>query len=322
MIQGKKRHEGKRNIRLDGIMGVIVGDALGCPVQFTERENLMKRGLVKGMEGHGTYDMPPGTWTDDGSLTLATLDSIRTLNTVDPDDIMTRFVGWYEEGEYTPFGEAFDIGNTCAKAIWCYEHGADIHTCGGTSERSNGNGSLMRIMPVCLYAYEKKLSENEAVKIVHEISGLTHNHLRSKMACGFYFFCICAVLNGKGSLKERLQQGMDNGFAYYEKDSCYKEELSLFTRLKFLTLFAELQASDIKSTGYVVDLLEAALWSLLNTESFEQCLLKAVNLGDDSDTIGAIAGGVAGLFYGYDNIPGQWLQVIKRREWIEEMCCK
>jgi ADP-ribosylglycohydrolase len=92
--------------------------------------------------------------------------------------------------------------------------------------------------------------------------------------------------------------------------------------LKFLTLFAELQASDIKSTGYVVDLLEAALWSLLNTESFEQCLLKAVNLGDDSDTIGAIAGGVAGLFYGYDNIPGQWLQVIKRREWIEEMCCK
>lgn len=316
----KENYEMQQNVWLDGIMGVIIGDALGCPVQFMERDELRKRGLVTGMEGHGTYDMPPGTWTDDSSMTLAAFDSIRELKMIDLDDIMTRFVDWYEDGEYTPFGEAFDIGNTCSNAIWSYENGTDVYTCGGTSEHSNGNGSLMRILPACLYAYEKKLPDEEAVKVIHEVSGLTHNHLRSKIACGLYYYCICAVLNGKGTLKERLQQGIDRGFAYYGNDISNKAELAWYLRLKDLAAFADLPDSEIRSSGYVVDALEAAIWSLLNTESFEECLLKTVNLGDDSDTIGAISGGVAGLFYGYGKIPEEWLQVIQRREWIEGMC--
>jgi ADP-ribosylglycohydrolase len=212
------------------------------------------------------------------------------------------------------------MGNTCSVAIERFEREHDPKTCGGTSEHSNGNGSLMRILPACLYAYAKSLPADEAVRSVHEISGLTHNHLRSKIACGLYYFCACAILDEEGSLIERLQKGLDKGFAYYEGDIRNRVELAYYGRLRDLSELATAPESSIKSTGYVVDTIEAAVWSLVTTDSFGDCELKAVNLGDDSDTVGAIAGGLAGLYYGYDAIPSDWLSVIKRREWIEEMC--
>ncbi len=311
-----------KNIWLDGIMGVIIGDALGCPVQFMERDELKNRGPVTGMEEHGTFDMPLGTWTDDGSMTLATLDSIKALGKVDLEDIMTSFVDWYEDGEYTPFGEPFDIGNTCSTGIENFEKDHNVHTCGKTDDRANGNGALMRILPACLYAYEKDLSVVEAVKIVEEVSALTHNHTRSRIACGLYYFCVCAILEGTGDLNERLQSGLDQGFEFYERDIANRVELSYYGRIRNLKEFADTPEDEIKSSGYVVDSLEAAIWSLITTDSFKDCELKAVNLADDSDTIGAIAGGLAGLYYGYKNMPAEWLSVIQRRAWIEDLCKK
>ncbi len=312
----------KRNIWLDGMMGVVVGDALGCPVQFMSREEIRDRkgGPVTGMESGGVYHMPEGTWTDDSSMALAAQDSIRELGGVDLEDIMTRFVDWYEDGEYTPFGEAFDMGNTCSMAIERFEQEKDPMTCGGRSEHSNGNGSLMRIMPVCLHVYEKGFPEAEAVKMVHEVSGLTHNHLRAKIACGLYYFCVKEILDGEGSLNDRLQSGLDKGFAFYEQDISNRVELAYYGRLRDLKEFRKILEAKIRSTGYVVDSLEAAIWSLIRTDSFRECLLTAVNLGDDSDTVGAIAGGLAALYYGYDGIPEEWMTVIKRREWIEKLC--
>ena len=119
---------------------------------------------------------------------------------------------------------------------------------------------------------------------------------------------------------ERLQKGMDAGFTFYEKDIAYREELSYYGRLRNLKEFAEVPETEIKSTGYVVDSLEAAAWSLIQSDSFKDSLLTAVNLGDDSDTVGAIAGGLAALYYGYEGIPDEWLAVIQRRDWIEELC--
>ena len=178
----------------------------------------------------------------------------------------------------------------------------------------------MRIMPVCLYVYDQGLPDDEAVKIVHAGSGLTHNHAGSKIACGLYYFCVKAILNGSGNLNSRLQSGLDRGFDFYERDILNRVELSYYGRLRDLNVFSHAEEDAIKSTGYVVDSLEAAIWSLVNTDSFKECELKAVNLADDSDTIGAIAGGLAGLYYGYENMPEEWLSVIQRREWIEEMC--
>ena len=323
----------ERNYWLDGIMGVVTGDALGCPVQFLSRSRIAQRpqGPVTGMEEYGTYNMPVGTWTDDGSMTLATLSSLIEKGGVDPEDIMTQFVRWEFEGEYTPFGEAFDEGNTCSSAIFSFKRNGDISTCGCRSESSNGNGSLMRILPACLYyCYKQKgsgITDEEAIERIHTISSLTHGHLRSLIACGMYYFMVKNIVEGIGAdgrhqLTALLQAGIDEGMKFYGKDPDSREELAYFERLSDLSEFGNTPAEGIRSSGYVIDTLEAAVWCLITTDSFEECLLKAVNLGDDTDTVGAIAGGLAGLYYGYESIPAEWLSVIRSREWIEELCDK
>ncbi|MCQ2501728.1 MAG: ADP-ribosylglycohydrolase family protein, partial [Lachnospiraceae bacterium] len=147
-----------RNTMLNGMMGLVVGDALGCPVQFLSRKEIKAHGLVTDMEEFGTYMMPKGTWTDDSSMALATLASMKEMDDVDPVDIMERFMDWHLNGAYTPYGQAFDQGLTCTSAILCYRHTKDMLTCGRTGEHANGNGALMRILPVCIYYAEMVLS--------------------------------------------------------------------------------------------------------------------------------------------------------------------
>ena len=314
---------GNNNMWLDGIMGVVIGDALGCPVQFESRKEVAKH-PVTGMRGYGTFNLPEGSWTDDSSLTLALLESIRRLGRIDLDDIMENFMKWLYDGKFTPYGYSYDVGRGTMLAIGRYKKNRKAKKCGGDEEWNNGNGSLMRILPVCIYSSGKlrggDLTEHDAIQAVHSVGGLTHAHIRSNIACGLYFFMVDEVLNAEGSLRERLQAGLTRGFSFYETFLADKDNLRCYDRLQDLAVFAALPADRIRSTGYVVDALEAAVWSLATTGSFEEALLKAVNLGDDTDTVGAIAGGLAGLYYGYDKIPADWLAAIKRRDWIEELC--
>ena len=313
----------KINIWLNGIMGVVVGDALGCPVQFESREEVARH-PVTGMRGYGTFNLPEGSWTDDSSLTIALLESIRRTGGIDLTDIMGNFMKWLYEGEFTPYGHSYDIGHGTMQAIDRYRRDRNARKCGGDEEWNNGNGSLMRIMPACIYCTVMEssgmYSDRDAIDAIHSVGGLTHAHIRSNIACGLYFFMAKYILFREGSLQESILEGLTQGFAFYESYLADKENLHYYDRLKDLEAFKSLPADKIKSTGYVVDALEAAVWSLLTTGSFNQALLKAVNLGDDTDTVGAIAGGLAGLYYGYDSIPEEWLSAIKRREWIEEMC--
>ena len=313
-----------KNIWLEGIMGVVVGDALGMPVQFVDREELKKYPVTK-MDGFGTFNMPVGTWSDDSSMTLATLDSIREKGGIDYKDIMERFVNWNYFGAYTPDGKAFDQGITCTDAIWNYWIMKDYKTCGRTGEHANGNGALMRIMPVCLYVYEKVKSgeweEEKGVECIHQVTALTHNHERAQAGSVIYYFMIKQILDSTGSLKERFQAALNETLEYYKvAGGTHYPEMAKYGRMLEMDVFAGLDENVIKSSGYVVDSLEAVVWSLVTTNSFEEALLKAVNLGDDADTVGAIAGGLAALYYGYEAIPGKWLEVIRKREWIEEMC--
>ena len=311
------------SIWIDGMMGLVMGDVLGMPVQFVDRK-LLKANPVVEVEGYGTYNMPPGTWSDDSSIAIATLDSIRENKGIDYDDIMVRFVKWTLEGQYTPAGMAFDQGATCMEAIINYAKYKDYKTCGKTGEWANGNGALMRIMPVCLYAYVQhkngKIKLEEAVEYVHEVSALTHNHMRSKIGCGIYFFMVKSILDEEGTLMDRLQKGMDSVKLFYKSDVRNLVEWSMYGRLKDLSEFAKVPENEIKSSGYVVDSLEAAVWSLITTKSFEEGLLCAVNLGDDADTVGAIAGGLAGLYYGYENIPVEWRKTIIKGKEIIALC--
>ena len=302
-----------------GIMGIVVGDALGCPVQFKSREEVARH-PVTGMRGFGTFNLPAGSWTDDSSLTLALLESIRRTDSIDYKDIMDNFVKWLDDGAFTPYGYAYDIGRGTMNAIHRYKRYHEPLKAGNIDERSNGNGSLMRIMPSVLYCCDHVLPADEAIDIIHNVGGLTHAHIRANIACGLYYFMVCAILNEEGSLTNRLQAGLDRGFAFYEAHLADHENLEYYERLRNLGSFGDMPEDSIRSTGYVVDTLEAAVWSLANTGSFADALLKAVNLGYDTDTVGAICGGLAGLYYGYDAIPVDWLAALQRRDWIESLC--
>lgn len=143
------------NIVLDSIMGFVVADALGVPVEFKSREEL-KANPVKDIREYGTYSQPKGTWSDDSSMTLATLDSIRSNKGIDYRDMMERFSAWALYGDYTPYDEVFDMGIATRKAIFAYEYGKAPLKCGGRGKDDNGNGSLMRMIPILAYVERYK----------------------------------------------------------------------------------------------------------------------------------------------------------------------
>ena len=237
---------------------------------------------------------------------------------------MDNFVAWEQDGQFTPSGEVFDEGNTCSMAIHDYMKLKDVSTCGQRDENSNGNGSLMRILPVCIYLKymqdEGKIDDAGAVENVHDMSALTHAHIRSKMACGIYFFCVREMAERSGTISELLQKAVDLAFSFYEKEAASSAELGHFERIRDVDSLKGIPEGQIKSGGYVIESIEAALWCMLNTSIYEECVLKAVNLGHDTDTTAAIAGGLAGIYYGYDAIPEAWKHDIIRRQWIEDMC--
>lgn len=298
----------------NAVYGVAAGDALGCPVQFESRETVSTH-PVTDMRGYGTFNLPEGSWTDDTSMTLCAAASIKELNRIDAADIMNRFCKWMYDGAYTPYGFSYDIGGTTRNAISAYRRGKDIHHCGDRYERTNGNGSLMRIIPVCVWCAEHDYDDAQMIRTVDEISALTHAHPRAKTACGLYAFMVRALIHETGSLKERLQSGIDQGSLYYT--SIHEPELSTYSRLRDLDQFAKTDMHDIRSSGYVVHALEASVWCLITESTLKDALLKAVSLGEDTDTTAAIAGGLAGIFYGIDGIPAGWLEALKNRELID-----
>ena len=307
------------NNALNGVMGLCVADALGVPVEFMDRNTLLNNPVVD-MGAYGTYNQPAGTWSDDSSMTLCLVDSLS--KGLDYNDIMTNFMRWFEKGKYTPFREVFDIGISTREALLRFERGIFPIDCGGVSEHDNGNGSLMRILPILFYLQSIYGSEfqdiDEAFKIIHNVSALTHGHKRSQIACGIYISIASEILK-QMDLKIAIESGIYKAMEYYKKQNDFVDELTYFNRLAEKNFF-KTPLEKIKSSGYVVDTLEAAVWCLLNTNNYKDCVLKAVNLGGDTDTVAAVAGGLAGLRYGYDNISKEWLATIAKREYIEDLC--
>lgn len=256
------------------IMGFAVGDALGVPFEFLERGTFK----ATGMTGYGTHNQPPGTWSDDTSMVLATIDSLCDCGGIDLEDMMGNFASWLFAGDFTPHGKVFDVGNTTREAITRYATTGEI--IGGSSEMDNGNGSLMRMLPL---AFVPGITTAD----VYAVSGLTHAHELSKACCETYVGIAQLLLSG-----EKIQWRMDN---------------------------------YVRSTGYVLDTLEAALWCVLRTDNYRDCVLTAVNLGGDTDTVAAVAGGLAGIMYGIGGergIPEEWIETLARRELIAELCDK
>ncbi|RXI96231.1 hypothetical protein DS745_21045 [Anaerobacillus alkaliphilus] len=304
---------------VNGMLGLCVADALGVPVEFHNRETLREDPVV-GMRAYGTHNQPAGTWSDDTSMSLCLVDSL--LDGLNYEDIMNKFVEWYEEGSYTPFGEAFDIGIATSRSLQRYLDGTKPLQSGGTTEYDNGNGSLMRILPILFYLQstygDKFYEQDEAFTIIHNVSALTHGHKRSQIACGIYITIAAKILE-ESDLATAVEQGIAYAMNYYQEHGKFDSEIAYFQRL-FSEGFASLPEDQINSSGYVIDTIEAAVWCLLNTRSYKECVLRAVNMGEDTDSVAAVAGGLAGLHYGYESIPEEWLNVIAKRNYIEHVC--
>lgn len=315
----------KKSLWLDGIMGVATGDALGLPVQFKTRDELINSPITNMVEDE-MFKTPKGTWSDDTSMTLAILDSLIKCKEVNPKDIMDGFSSWLFNSEYCALDTAIDIGTTCGISIENYKENENIFTCGKTGEMANGNGSLMRTMPLSLYyalrVLEGWFSVDLAIKGIHSVSQLTHNHPRACVACGLHFFCVKAILSESGDLNTCLQKGIYEGFMYYKEKEEYLRDLLYYKRVLDLKEFKNLPVEEIASSGYVLDTFEAAIWGLINTDNYRDAMIKVVNLGDDTDTVGAVAGGLAGIYYGCNEIPEEWKCELQRRDYLEEMCRK
>lgn len=297
----------------DALLGLAVGDALGVPVEFILREDL-EIFPVKNMRGYGTHHQPPGTWSDDSSLTFCLVESL--IEGYSATDLGQRMVDWYKSAYWTPHGEVFDIGNSTREAIERIGSGqvAPVQA-GGREHFHNGNGSLMRVLPL-VFSWGDK-SSKERYEWVQEVSSLTHGHLRSVFSCFLYLEIAHHLYEGANPM-EAYKQGIKSAASFATEQRFPEKEMRLFERVLDGRL-PHLQRFQIHSSGYVIHSLEASLWSLLTSRNYEECVLKAVNLGADTDTNGAIAGGLAGLTYGQQSIPMDWLSALQRRSDIFEL---
>ena len=294
------------------LFGIAIGDALGVPVEFMSRKHLQANPVVS-MREFGTHHQPAGTWSDDTAMSMLLAEQL--IEGYDVQKLANRFCHWYQYNQWTPHGEIFDMGVATRNAMDKLAKGVSALESGECDDYSNGNGSLMRILPLAIYLQNKPIDQRFC--LTKEVSGITHSHIRSVIGC---FFAVEFVIQ---LLKEK-----DKCDAYYEAQNIVRDylhlinvkssEIELYNRILFddISCIAE---SDIYSSGYILHTLEASLWAFLTTENFKDAVLKAVNLGDDTDTIGSVTGGMAGLFYGFDQIPRDWIETLVKKEDIEEL---
>lgn len=261
-----------------------------------------------------------GLWSDDTSLTLCLAESL--LGGFNLKDQAERFVAWLAEGYMSARDRAFDVGLQTTESLakvrsilqsGRYDELEDLAS--DADEQSNGNGSLMRILPLLMYI--KGFDPKHQFDIVRKTSTLTHPHIRSALCCFLYLRMAEHIIAPRDKFTS-FQQARRDTRELMESLKCPDTEFRALNRLLHADL-GNLPEAEIDSGGYVVSSLEASIWCLLNTDSFRDALLKAVNLGEDTDTTGAITGGLAALLYGEDSIPPDWIAHLKKPELFADL---
>ena len=301
----------QNNQYLGAIIGHAVGDAMGFPTEFSKREELLQNPVIE-MIDSPDIGQPAGSWSDDTAMEIATIDSFIQKKYFDYKDIMDKWVKWISKSEYTSTGVVFDIGRTCLKAIKKYCNGTAPLQCGSISMYENGNGSLMRILPVALYAFSKNLDDISIRKLTSEVSSLTHAHEVSRLGCYIYVQFIICLLKGN-TKQEAYKHIQDLDYRSFTIDSINQYTRILNEQIEFQIL------ENIKSTGYIVDTLESAMWIFMNAQHYKEAIIASINIGGDTDTIGAIVGSMAGIYYGFEDIPSSWLDKLQRKDYLMEL---
>ena len=291
------------NRQKGSLLGLAIGDALGCTLEFK------KPGTFKPINtiiGGGVHKLKAGQWTDDTSLALCLAQSLIDCKGFEAKDQMQKYCKWDEEGYMSSTGKCFDIGNTTLKALDKFRATGEPYS-GMTEESSAGNGSIMRLAPIPIYFSQ---NPKKALKYAALSSKTTHANEMCMDACRYMTGIMLGLLSGenKKTVLSHEYSPINNYFINNPLCEAIREVAN--------GSFKRKQPPQIKGSGYVVESLEAALWSFYNTDNFREGALKAVNLGNDADTTGAIYGQIAGVCYGIDKIPSNWISVLSFRELI------
>ena len=306
----------------DILLGVAVADALGVPFEFSTREE-RRENPAKDMVGFKVHNQPAGTWSDDSSLTFCLAEAM--TEGYELHRVARKFIDWRGRAYWTAHGKVFDIGMTTNRAISRLD--AIIHNNNlrelkllrqAAEDSDNGNGSLMRILPLLFEIAGKDLETQ--FELVWENSALTHRHIRAAMCCMTYLKFAEYLCAGTDKLEAYELAQKDILLLWQRIDFPEKEHLH-FNRL-IQTSITAVKEKAILSGGYVIDSLEASFWCFLTTDSYEEAVLKAINLGKDTDTTAAITGGIAGIYYGSESIPQFWIASLARLEDILELAEK
>lgn len=284
------------------LLGLACGDAVGTTLEFRPKGSFPPN--HKDMIGGGPFNLKAGEWTDDTSMALCVGQSLIDCQGFDAKDQMEKYCQWEDKGYMSSNGYCFDIGMTVQTALGRFKKTKDPLSSGCTEERSQGNGSLMRLAPVPMF-YSGNV--DQVIRYCGESSKTTHAVAECVDACRLFGVMLHMALEGGYTKDEILQQTI-----YYKPSTPHMQEIAkgnYFTK----------KERQIHGTGYVVKSLEAALWCFYSTESFQAAILKAANLGDDADTTAAICGQLAGAFYGASEIPQSWLDKLVMRNEIEAM---
>ncbi|GAA4047963.1 ADP-ribosylglycohydrolase family protein [Hymenobacter glaciei] len=306
------------------LLGLAVGDALGVPVEFAPRA-ARQQDPVMDMRAFGTHRQPAGTWSDDSSLTFCLAETLARPGgrSGEPDlaDFARRSINWLNLSYWTATAETFDVGNATRTAINSLERGMTPTAAGPRSEFDNGNGALMRILPLAFHDTwrAETLDLDAAWTLTENVASVTHGHPRSTLGSFLYLLVARGLLAGLPPA-EAYAAMRELANPWLESSPIAPVDEQKYYRWWVLSGEITNQSEDkISSSGYVVHTLEAALWCLLKHDTYAATVLAAVNLGDDTDTTGAVAGGLAGLAYGEASIPTEWLAVLARRADIEEL---
>jgi len=318
----KKINRSLLDIIQSSLVGLAVGDALGVPVEFMSRKDVRKVNLTEmiGKDTPITFEsrwgnlIPAGAWSDDTSMTIASMESmINQGGDIDYDDVMTHFLNWWKNGAYCSLNFPFGLGSTVSRAMDNYRLEYPVTECGPKGMWDNGNGALMRILPFSLYCIFRGRDTEKTVSIINTATAITHGHPISQMGSLIFTLFLEELMRTESISSAWERTRRFNYSSYY--DSVALDAYKMLLSDEFMTA----GENAIGETGYVVDSLMAAVYSILEGNTFEDTILTAINLGYDTDTNAAITGALAGVFYGMEDIPERWLNALRRRDYLKDV---
>lgn len=302
------------SLLFQSLTAVALGDALGYPIQHDTRPNPFDDPIHEMVE-HRTNQIPAGTWSDDTSLSIASLVSLTFGYNL--YDLMTRYSQWYHFGDYTPFNNAYDVDNTSKAAIERFDKGTTPVLCGGTLDSDNDNTALKRLMPLAFYILTKnqQYTFNETVAdIIHDYTATTNRTPKTFIGSGILTNVIIRLIQNPN--KYAMLRAVKEALDYYRSKDQYAAQVPFFEQLEE-SHFLRQSSTKLRPSSDVIATLNAVFWCLMNSEQYNVAVSKAVNLGSNADTIGSITSMLASLLFAPVTFPENWLSKLQGRNQIK-----